>query len=365
MFKKLFFIALTLGLGLYSTESSAQLFRLRVTDYGAAGALSSLIDAEIAKVQTDINKDLPGAPPERLMEGMANSSVMATKGVGTDYASNMDVFLIGAGVGIGADLEKDPTTNSDISGVGVAPGVIVGTNLGWLKSPKILGLHSNRLNVYLNFMSYNGNYQISKETGKESDVDLGSLAMGFHLRYDLVQKRGSKLLGWGGIKVHTGFDYNKTDITFHGKINQTVSSTNIDGAGANLSGTVTGTPTANILATTRSIPLELSTDVQLLYFLSLYGGLAADMNFGQAKGKGNLNADESTLSCSGGACGGGTNVKVQADANIDATGKVNPFIYRGFAGVQINLPYTRIFAQANKAFGNDLVSVTAGLRFSF
>lgn len=364
--KKLLFTLIALSVGFFATDSSAQIFTLKVTDYGAGAGnatFENFVNQEILKIQTEINEDLPSAPPQRLMEGMANASVMAGKGMASDYASNMTVMLIGAGVGAGADLAKDKTTDSDISGVGVAPGVVVGMNLGFMDAEKFLGMDTNRLNLYLNFMTYKHEQQISEDPGKESDAQLGMTALGFRMRYDWIQGKGSKLLGWGGVKFHFGYEYNKTDITFNSKINETVNETSSNGEV--ISGTITGDPRANILVNTHSIPLELSTDVQLLYILSLYVGVGADYSWGQAKGDGSLNAPNSSINCTGGACGGGTTVQVQPDANIDATGKTTAFLYRGFGGVQINLPYLRIFAQVNKPIGNDLVGANVGLRFVY
>ena len=370
---KLILTLLTLGISFYSVDSSAQIFRLRVSDYGVDEnsplfeQFKSFVDTEIAKIEKDINKDLPSGQPHRLMEGMANSSVMAGKGIGSDYASNMSVFLIGGGIGAGADLAKDETTDSDLSGVGVAPGLIIGTNLGFMDTAKILGMDTNRLNVYLNFMGYKHKQQLDDKPGKESSAELDMTAMGVHFRYDWIQPRGSKLLGWGGVKFHLGYEYNKTDITFNSKINENVSQT--DANGNVISGDIEGSPTAKILVNTHSIPFEISTDVQLLYVLSLYGGLGVDYNFGQAKGIGSLNAAPSPVGCTnpspGELCSGGTDVEVTPEANIDATGKVNPFTYRGFAGVQINLPYLRIFGQVDKSLGDDLIGATAGVRFVF
>jgi hypothetical protein len=346
----------------------AQIFKLNVTDYGlGAGtpAFVNFVNAEISKIQNEINKDLPSAPPQRLMEGMANSSVMAGKGIGSDYASNMSVLLIGGAVGVGADLAKDKDTNSDISGVGVAPGLIIGTNLGFLDTRSILGMDTNRLNVYFNFMNYSLDKKISEEAGKESAANLKMLAMGIHIRYDWIKARGSKLLGWGGVKFHTGYEYNKTSIAFNSTINETVNETSSNGEV--ISGTISGKPAANILVNTGSIPVELSTDVQLLYILSLYTGLGLDYNFGQAKGDGALNAGNSPINCTGGVCGvgPGTTLQVKPEANIDATGKVETLLYRAFAGVQINLPWTRVFVQVDKSLSNDLVGATAGVRFVF
>lgn len=354
---------LLLALALYATDSSAQIFRLSFTPTGNA-TIDNYIETELQKVENDVNKDLPSGQPQRLMEGMANSSVMAGKGIGSDYASNMDVFLIGAGVGVGADLEKDKNTDSDISGVGVAPGVIFGLDLGFMDTKHILGLDTDKLNVYFNFMSL-GHEQKSGETGKETNAEVNATSLGVHFRYDWVNGAGSKWFGWGGLKVHLGYEYNKTEIAFASQINETITATGP--GGETINDAITGSPKATILVNTHSIPLEISTNVQFLYLLSLYGGLGVDYNTGEAKGDGALNSPPQAVNCTGGACGGapGTDIQVQAEANIDAKGKTNPFTYRGFAGVQFNLPFLRIFVQADKAFGNDLVGATAGVRIVY
>lgn len=366
--KKLLLLVTVLGLA-YANTASAQIFDLQVTDYDGADSipmLKAFIDQEIQKVEDEVNGDLPSAPPERLMEGMANSSVMAGKGVGTDYASNMQVMLLGAGIGVGADMEKDKNTDSELSGIGIAPGVVLGANLGFMDTQKILGMDTNRLNFYVNFMTYSHEQQIEDEPGKESSAELDMFTVGAHFRYDWIKARGSKLLGWGGVKFHFGYEYNKTDITFNANINETIDET--DSNGNRIQGTLSGKPKAVINSATHSIPLELSTDIQLLYFLSLYTGVGVDANFGSATGKGDLNANESTITCTNGgvgACSAQRDIKVQARANIDAEGKVLPFTSRAFAGVQFNLPYIRIFGQVNKAFGNELISATAGVRLVY
>ncbi len=347
-------------LALYATPSSAQIFKLKFNN--TAGLAQPLADALAAQVQTienDINKGLPSAStPDRLMKGMANSSVMAGKGIGSDYASNMSVLLIGAGIGVGADLEKNKATDSPISGAGIQAGLLIGTNLGWMDTQKILGLETNRLNVYINGMNYTYNMN---QTDTNGSAKLASYGM--HFSYDWVKPKGSKLLGWGGVKIHTGFEHNSTTLKVNSKIKKDLSYT--DATTGTYTSSIIANPDASIDVATNSIPLELSSSVQILYVLSLYGGLGADYNMGSATGKGNLNSQDSNVVCNG-TCG--TNVSagtISSSANVNSTGKVNPFLYRGFAGVQVNLPWTRIFVQADKAFGNQLVGATAGVRFAF
>lgn len=359
MFRKILLIALTLGLGLYASASHAQIFDLQFTPAaGVPDAAVTAIEAEIQKAEDEINEGLPGAStPDRLMEGMANSSVMAGKGIGSDYASNMRVLLIGAGVGAGADLEKNEDADQDLSGIGIQGGLILGTNLAWVDSETILGMDTDRLNVYVNFLSYS----TEKQTG-DTDAAIDLASYGLHFNYNWIKPSGNVLLGWGGVKVHWGYEYNRTSLKFASTITESVDATN---AGGTYSSTVNGAPEATIDVATHSIPLEISTSVQFLYFVSLYGGLGADYSSGTATGKGNLNSTPSTLNCTGVCPGGATAGTITTSANIDGKGKADPFTYRGFAGVQLNLPFIRIFAQANKAFGSELVGATAGVRFVY
>lgn len=359
-----FQVVIGLSLALFSWESSAQIFDFKV-DYGGTPdpAVKALIDGELAKIKADINEGLPSTDPDRLMKGMADSSVMAGKGIGTDYASNMKVFLIGAGVGAGADLTKDKKTDGDLSGVNVASGIVMGLNLGFMDTERIFGLDTNRLNVYANYMGYNYDAKLNSKDTEKSTAGLNMTSGGIHFRYDAVKGAGSKALGWGGIKVTWGYEYNKTRINFKSQIKKDVSEYN-----GELSGTISGSPEAQIDTMTHSLPLAFSTDIQILYILSLYTGVGADYNMGTAKAKGALNGQNSTITCSSGAtctAAGNPSVNIQPIANIDGTGRVTPFTFRGFAGVQVNLPWTRIFAQVDKAFGNNLIGATAGLRFAF
>lgn len=360
--KKCLLLLSTLTLGLHSLESSAQIFRLQFTpDAGLNSTISDLIKEEIRKIEVDINGSLPGAEtPDRLMEGMANSSVMAGKGIGTDYASGMKVFILGAGVGAGADLTKSTEPKSDISGVGVQPGIMLGTNLAWMDTQRILGLDTNKLSVFVNYLGHS----LDHKTG-DTDADIKMQSMGMHVSYDWITGSGSKLLGWGGVKITTGYEHNSTKLHFKSKIDKVL---DYSYGGVSYNSTINATPDANVDVSTSTIPLNISSSFQFLYILSLYGGIGADYNSGSAKGRGTLNSTPSTVTCTPtgpAVCPGGQAGTVDTSANIDGDGKVTPFFFRGFAGIQINLPFTRIFVQADKAFGNNLVGATAGLRFVY
>jgi hypothetical protein len=350
------------SMSLYSLESSAQIFKLDFTPASGLNPLvSDYIKSQVQSIQDDINKDLPGAGSnDRLMEGMANSSVMAGKGIGTDYASGMKVWIVGAAIGAGADLTKSKDPKSDLSGVGVQPAIMVGTNLGWMDSETILGLDTDKLNLFVNFMSYN----LNQKSG-DTDIAAKMQSLGVHASYDWVRARGNSFFGWGGIKVTTGYEHNSTKLNFTSKINQKLDAST---GGVTYQSNILAAPSALINVGTSTIPLNISSSVRFLYFVSLYGGLGADYNMGTATGKGNLNSTPATVTCSPTApstCPGGTAGTINTSANIDGSGKVNPFLFRGFAGVQFNLPFIRIFVQGDKDLSSNLVGATAGVRFVY
>jgi hypothetical protein len=362
MFTRLMQLLTILSLSLYSSDSSAKIFKLSFTPgAGTPPEVTDAIESELQKIEDDANDGLPKSnTPDEFMDGMANSSVMSGKGVGSDYASGMRVILIGAGVGLGAAVDAEGAMkggDSNFKGAGFQGGLILGTHLGWLDTQKIMGLETDRLNVYLNFFSYT----FDKNFGENSAL-FETRSFGMHVSYDLIKPRGNILLGWGGIKIHTGYEYNRLNLDLAGKIKGSFSES--DGAGNTYDGSLDASPKGKVEISTHSIPIEISTSLQFLYFVSLYGGVGADYNMGFARGEAGFKTD-SNIQCSGATCGAIPDGTVTAIADVDADGSVNPFLFRGFAGLQLNLPFIRIYAQANKAIGQDLVGASVGLRLVY
>ena len=340
-------------------DAQAQIFDLtRLTDTGNA-TLNAAIDAELQKVENDINKDIPAGDPKRLMEGMANSQAASGKGLGTDYISYFDTFMVGGGVGLGADLEKNKEYDSDLSGAGVQGGVLLGLNLSAFTDGTILGMDTRDLTLVFNAFKFDINRKADDNTIKASLTSFGFMGT-----YKWIKGDAARWFGWDGVRVHTGYQYSSTSLKLNTTINETVNETL--GGGETLNGTITGAPAAQIDSSAHSIPLEISSGVNFLYVLSFYGGLGTDYNVGSAKGKADANADDSNITCSGGAaCGGNPVITVRSQANVNETGKVQPFFLRAFAGFQFNLPYFNFYAQGNKVFGTEVYSVATGVRLVF
>ena len=337
--------------------SEAQIFKIRRTSDN--GVANSVIDAELLKVQNEINADLPSASSAgRLLDGMVDSQTISAKGFATDYISHFDKVLVGAGVGVGADLEKDKNTDSDASGAGLTGGVMLGLNMSMFADNTFLGLDPKKTSVMFNFMSYN-----YKSDFDEASASIDMLSFGFNGTYKWKEGGGSRLFGWDGVRLHTGYQYTSAKFGFSTNLNEAIDP--VTAGGSTYSGNITGTPKIGIESSSHSIPLEISSGVNFLYILSFYGGLGTDINIGTSKASGAANANPTTLNCSGGGCGTTGTLTAQAEANLEGNGKVQPLYLRGFAGFQINLPFTRIYVHANNVFGTDLYSVATGLRLAF
>jgi hypothetical protein len=338
------------------TLSHAQIFDLARVGSTGVDAVDRLFDAEIQKVENEINADLPAGDPKRMMEGMANSQAAAGKGASTDYISHFDAFVVGAGIGLGADLEENKEYDSDLSGIGLMGALQVGLNMSTIFDKSFLGLDPKRTTVVANFFTYNLDRDFD-----ESNVKADMISFGVHGSYKWIDGNGNRLFGWDGVRLHTGYQYSSVKFAFTSEINEEVNETS---GGSTITGTITGAPKATIESSSHSIPLEISSGVNFLWVMSFYGGLGTDLNIGSAEGKGDVNADNSTLTCNGGVCGGQT-ATVSANANIDEKADVNPLFLRGFVGLQFNLPYVRIYAHANKVFGTEVYSLATGLRLAF
>jgi hypothetical protein len=263
------------------TSAQAQIFKLNPTFGAGWGSTEeNAARAEILKIQNQINEDLPAnTNMDRFMTGMANSSVYAGKGVATDYVTDFSVFTVGFGVGAAADLEEDTTTKSDFSGLGFQGALQFGLNMGILPVEKIGKIEMERLNVMFNIM------KIDYENAENGIDSAATKSFGVMASYKWKDGKGSRAAGWGGVKLHTGYQYNSIDFNFSQNLNEVINQT--VGA-ATIAGTITGKPAAGLEVATHSIPFEISTDVRFLYILSLIWRFGSGLFLGRGKVKGRI-----------------------------------------------------------------------------
>jgi hypothetical protein len=299
-------------------------------------------------LETQINNNLPEADQSNYLKGMANSSVASQKGLGVDYASNFSVLVLGGGVGFGADMGSNSLSDvaggdidaNEIRGFGASSAVMIGVNMG-LFSGKIANINPDQTRLYFHYLSV--------EAPDYDGLGGKSSSFGFHLQYKIIptQSKGFGSFMWGGVDITTGLEHSSLKISFTETMTESVT---VSGQTGSFSGIVQ----VGADISTWSIPLEISTNVKLLYFLSFYGGLGIDYNYGSAKSIASLNG---TVTVPGGS----------GDGQLDLGSKTGPssFGFRGFFGTQINLTALKLFVQVTNGFTDDTLGVSLGLRIAF
>lgn len=358
--KRCFLLLLTF----YAFESYAQIFTLRVTDYGGLDnfdRLKKVIDQEVKDLQDTVNDKIPDGSTNRIMKGMANTSVVAGKS-GADYSSHMEKYMVSLGTGGAVDRGDLNGIESDLSGVGIAPSAVVGVNLYNMGVKKFGGLDGKRVNTYLTFMNFGYGTSLDSFLGLDSELKMKSQTIGFRMNYQWKEMQEHRHFTWGGIKLGWGIHYNESQFNFQHSLDETFQ---ISDGDQNIQGRVTGQPKYRINVFTTSIPLEISSDITFFKFLTFYGGGGVDFNYGQAKGKALADGNVSPQVCtdSGAICGPGTIMQLQFQAGVKDSAWVEPVTGRVFFGSQINMPYFQLYAEAHKPVTNDILGFGVGVRF--
>jgi hypothetical protein len=349
----------------FSINLRAQIFQVEVTDYGgldSIGPLKNFIDSELFKFQNKVNEEIPNGSPSRIMKGMANTSVLASSGANSDYSSNLEVYIIGISMSTAADLDRASGTKSDVSGVGVAPSMLVGANLDRIGVKKFAGLDTKRLNAYVNFMNFGYDKNLTSLLGYDSDATISSSTIGFKFQYLWKPGKEYRHATWGGIKLHWGYQYNQSNFTFERELDEVLDFNN---GSQNFKGRIAGRPKFKVDVITNSIPLEISTDIRVFKILSFFGGAGVNFNLGKAKGSGKADIDATPVVCtdSGVVCGGGRVIQMQVKAAANTESRVDPVTARAFLGTQINLPHFQLYGQLDNSLGTQIYGASAGIRF--
>lgn len=320
----------------FSMSAFAGPFRITNCPAGQTALCTSL--------ETEVNKNLPDADPTSYLKGMGNSQAISGKGTSVDYVTHYDLFVLGVAAGAGADLGGKSLSDAisgdveteNMRGIGAQVNVFGGLNLGVLPFKKL-----ERSRIYINTGSYN------KTSG---DVKGKVSSSGIHYQHYLIKDRdftGFRLFHWGGLVATTGVEWSKFDLDYGKTLTQTAT---VSGQNATYTGPLS--VKANIKST--SIPIELSTSIQYLYFLSTYLGLGMDFNSGSSS---------VTASSTGTITVAGTGANGTID--LGSTGKPDSTDFRYFVGQQFNFPIVKVFVHLNQSFTNDTIGAAAGVKLAW
>lgn len=335
--------------------AQAQVVTLETTDYGfmtSFPVLKDLFDDYLQTEEDKINEDQPIKDPQRLVKGVADSVSVSSRGLGSDYVTQIKEYMIGVSIGATADFDRGEAIEGVESGLGGAAGLVVGKKL------------DERWNIYANIGGLSHSETFQGILDSELEADISSFNTGIHLRYDLVPGSGDRWWGWGGVKTHFGYEYNYNELNFVNDLNEDI---NVDlGGQAVLQGRLKGQPRYTITSKTHSLPLEFSTDIKFWNYFSIFGGLGGDLNFGKAKGEGDVKARIfSPLQCVSGVCTNLNLPEIEARGNLNEEENVELLTTRVFGGGQLNFGQFSAYGMVNQVFGTKILGVTLGAKVNF
>lgn len=313
------------------------------------------------EVCTQINSKFQTGNLSSVLGYMARAYAVAAQGRVADYGTNMQVFSLGAATTLAVSNISVPTGYGDLEalgkrlsaqtvpdvGTGFSATATLGVSLRTTSLRKRGWFDPKNLNLYASFfllpsMSYQS-YSIDALTGS------------FYLQYKLLQPRKVPfaLVTWGGLDLGLGYTYSAS--TFKIESTEKLASINFTSNGKNIVYEPTGS--LSLAYTTHTIPLELSTNVSLLYFLSLVVGAAADFHV--------LTKAELGANVSGAVKVDGTSTAGDyARFTTTETGKLSGVGFRVFGGPQFNIWKMRLFTLAH-ATSDSTYGLTLGARFTW
>lgn len=332
--------------------NSIAAYSIEVSVVRRAGCtLGSVCDDLDAQVKQEIENGLPDASFGDYTTGMANSNSFAQVGLSSDYSDDFDVAAIKLAIGTAfqGDADKIADDPATAEGIGIGAAATFGINLDILPIDKIGFIDLTRMDLFVSLGMLDQN---KDEDDLEIDGKINYFSvMGRYRLMDEVDIIPGNLLKWGGVHLHTGIQRSTFDAKFTKSFNDEV----VD-VGGGQTATITDTAAIfDINTTTTTIPVELSTYIRTIWALTFFGGGGFDFVSGSSKVK---------LNAVGTASGNGVSSSYISDitASESDSGDADPTNFRAFAGVQLNVPFVRLFLQANKGLGSDLNGLNFGAK---
>jgi hypothetical protein len=310
---------------------------------GTATAVCNQINSDL---DAAINEDLPDTNFNGYAEGISNAVAIAGAGA-TDYSDKFTYFVVKPSLGVGVAAESISDTET-AGGIGFTGNMVIGLNMDLLPVDKIGPIELDKLDVFVNVYSHN----VDQDAGDDGTFEGEVGSFGIMARYHLIEEAGASWLGqWGGVYLHTGFQRTTMDLKFSTPIDIT-DDIDVSGNTANIQNANARFEMESAITT---IPIEASTYLRFLYVFTLYGGLGMDINMGSTDVN-LISSGDMILTSAGNANLGNIGINDKNSGEPESLG------FRGFAGLQLNIPFVRLYAQFQKALGTDAVGTNFGVK---
>lgn len=288
----------------------------------------------LANTKTQIDELYKVSRIDELLRAFANTAAFTHRGHAVDYDVDPDDILVGAsGGGVHGDVAIG-TTNSLLGGSILNYAVMTGVNLGRWKQPRITVFAS-------------GFYNTQTIHGLTGHL----LTLSTHAQVQLVPAVVRRHLRWTGVAATTGIEYTRLTL---GTSSSIESHFTAEGPNEHITIHMSSTGTLDVLTTTYTVPLEVTTGVRF-GALALYGGGGLMITTGSSTITAQL---DSVLSYTG------DHIPV-GNAVITGSGKNTPSTLSAHAitGLAIHTRYVRFFLQGTFAPGETAASL--GVRGAF
>ena len=289
--------------------------------------------------------------PVEYLRALADAQAFSSKGLGVDYATNPTVLSVGvtgnATVAFGDKGFDEPSSDQPVVGLAANISIMAGVNFSkW--APKPFG----DLTIYGNFFTRDASIE---------EMKASMTNWGVHAQYKFFRPKNVSTaelaLQWGGLDITTGIEFSRLKLSLEEPLT-TVLPVGEGSTATNI--TMTSTGRFDFRSSAYSVPIEISTNVRMLYVLTLFGGMGFDFQLGSNNIHVQLDGDlvgKDPTTNQDVALGTGV-ITVQESANP------RPGKLRFFAGVQLNLWRVRAFVQGNLS-PDRAAGVTLGTRLAW
>ena len=326
----------------------------------AESQINSLIGNVAPQFVASVNGALDQLNFTNMLGALANAGALSSKAMPGDYATDMTLFSLSV-AGVAATNGFSPSSlqsfennlafsaNQAVPALGLSAGAsaTLSLNLALIPIPNLGPIDFSKMILSVSY------FQLDLPSNLIEDVSGAYRTFGLHGQYRLIDSISiapGGILHWGGVSIGTGFNYGTLSLQLPVSLpSQTLASegftfqnktldTNFDWSGKALFSASIGNVT---------IPFEAFTSIQLLYFLTLFGGGALDLNFGSATFAATAKAPVNVTMRDPQNGSSGSIMVDQLDAvlNYQQSGRPAWANLRGFIGAQINMGVLALFGQ--------------------
>jgi hypothetical protein len=345
-----------------AADSRAAEVRVNIQESPGAAQFAQQAGLDIPRLEGEVQRELENLfqtyRVADYLRSFADAQAFASRGMGVDYVSNFRAAMIGVAGNLSLNIEdgylpQGTRTRPPAGGVSTNATIMAGVNLDFF--------HLAPVTLF-------GNY--FRRSGKLEEFNASLSNWGLHAQLKLWGKGGDGLVGvlfrWGGIDLTTGIERARLRLNLAGAWARDIP---VGPMGAGAPSALVAVNTIGgftIDMRTFSIPIEITTNVRLLYLLSLYAGMGFDWQIG---GGSSLALDLDGTMLGRATSGEGQSSPVDlGTAAVEASESVDPSPgrLRWLMGLQVNVFVIKLFAQLNLATQDPVIaSVALGARVAY